>query len=134
MKFINIDLETFSSIDLKRCGVYRYCESEDFRVLLFGYSVDGGDTKVVDLASGDKIPREIIKALIDDSVEKWGFNVAFERICLSKSFGLPIGKYLDPKSWYCTMVWSAYLALPLSLEKVGNVLNLDKQKLSEGKT
>jgi DNA polymerase bacteriophage-type len=129
MKQLIMDIETYSSIDLSKSGVYRYSESEDFEILLFAYSVDGGEVSVVDLSSGEKIPSEILDALTDDSVEKWAFNANFERVCLSRF----LGKRLKPDSWYCTMVWSAYLGLPLSLEKVGKVLGLEKQKLSEGK-
>jgi DNA polymerase len=129
MKQLIMDIETYSSIDLSKSGVYRYSESEDFEILLFAYSIDGGEVSVVDLSSGEKIPSEILDALTDDSVEKWAFNANFERICLSSY----LGKKLNPHSWYCTMVWSAYLGLPLSLEKVGKVLGLEKQKLSEGK-
>lgn len=134
MKQLIMDIETYSSIDLSKSGVYRYSESEDFEILLFAYSIDGGEVSVVDLASGEKIPSEILDALTDDSVVKWAFNANFERVCLSRHLSLPTGKYLNPKSWYCTMVWSAYLGLPLSLEKVGKVLGLEKQKLSEGKS
>src|SRR5699024_8887589 len=134
MKQLIVDIETYSSIDLSKSGVYRYSESEDFEILLFAYSIDGGEVSVVDLASGEKIPNEILDALTDDSVEKWAFNANFERVCISRHLSLPTGKYLNPKSWYCTMVWSAYLGFPLSLEKVGKVLGLEKQKLSEGKS
>ena len=133
MKSINIDLETFSSINLAKSGVYKYCESEDFEILLFGYSVDNGEVQVVDLAKGESIPKEIINALMDDSVTKWAFNAMFERVCLSKHLGFPLGTYLDPASWKCTMVWSAYMGLPLSLEGAGAVLGLEKQKLTGGK-
>ncbi|MBV4421054.1 DNA polymerase [Clostridium tyrobutyricum] len=133
MKFISIDVETFSSVNLQKSGVYRYAESDDFEILLFGYSVDGGEVKVIDLAGGEKIPIEIINALTDDSVIKWAFNAQFERICLSKWLGMKAGTYLSPKSWHCTMIWAATLGLPLSLEGVGAVLGLEKQKLSEGK-
>lgn len=133
MKSISIDVETYSSVNLQKSGVYRYCESDDFEILLFGYSVDGGEVQVVDLAGGEKIPIEIINALTDDSVIKSAFNAQFERVCLSKWLGMPAGTYLSPKSWHCTMVWSAALGLPLSLEGVGAVLGLEKQKLSEGK-
>ncbi len=133
MQFLGIDLETYSSVNLLKGGVYRYCEAEDFEVLLFGYSVDGSDVQVVDLARGEKILKEIIEALTDTSVVKWAFNAAFERICLSRFLGLPTVTYLDPASWRCTMVWSAYLGLPLSLMGVGAVLGLEKQKLSEDK-
>lgn len=133
MDTISIDLETFSSAELSKCGVYKYCESPDFEILLFGYSVDGGNVTVIDLTAGEKIPDEIINALTDKTVLKFAFNANFERICLSRFLGLPTGKYLNPSSWRCTMVWSAYLGLPLSLAGVGIVLNLDKQKLAEGK-
>ena len=133
MKNLSIDIETFSDVDLGKCGVYRYCESPTFDILLFGYAVDGGEIRVVDLASGETIPEEIRNALTDPSVRKWAFNSAFERICLSRFLGLPAGKYLDPDSWRCTMIWSAYMGLPLSLQGVGAVLGLEKQKLSEGK-
>jgi DNA polymerase len=127
------DLETYSSVDLSKSGVFRYCEAEDFEILLFGYSVDGGAVQVVDLTRGEQIPNEILEALTDERVVKWAFNAAFERICLSRYLGLPTGTYLDPASWRCTMIWSAYLGLPLSLMGVGAVLGLGKQKLSEGK-
>ena len=133
MKTISIDIETFSSADLTKTGVYRYVEAEDFEILLFGYAIDGGDVKVIDIARGEKLPEEIINALLDESVKKFAYNAQFERICLSRFLGYPTGKYLDPKSWYCTMVWAATLGLPLSLEKVGEVLGLEKQKLSVGK-
>lgn len=133
MKHLSIDIETYSSENLAKCGVYRYCQSPDFEVLLFGYSVDGGPVKVVDLANGETIPDEIICAIVDDKVIKWAFNAQFERICLSRYLGGNVGAYLDPASWRCTMVWAATLGLPLSLEGVGAVLGLDKQKLKEGK-
>ena len=133
MKTLSIDIETYSSIDLKKCGVYRYVESPDFEVLLFSYSVDGGAVVNVDLACGECIPLEIIHALSDDSVMKFAFNATFERVCLSRYLYHPTGDYLSPDSWYCTMVWSAYMGLPLSLEGIGAVLNLDKQKLTEDK-
>lgn len=131
MKSISIDIETFSSINLKKSGVYRYAESDDFEILLFGYSVDHGKVQVVDLACGEKIPGEIINAITDGSITKWAFNAMFERVCLSKWLNLP--GYLDPASWKCSMIWSAYMGLPLSLEGVGAVLGLEKQKLTEGK-
>ncbi|MDU4379508.1 MAG: DNA polymerase [Anaerococcus vaginalis] len=130
MKRLSIDLETYSSVDLGKSGVYKYAESEDFEILLFAYSIDDGEVKVVDLASGEIIPEEILAALSDESVEKWAFNANFERVCLSRF----LGKRLKPQGWYCTMIWSAYMGLPLSLEKVGEVLKLDKQKMNEGKT
>ena len=133
MKHLNVDIESYSSENLAKSGVFRYCEAEDFEILLFGYSVDGGPVLVVDLARGEKIPHEILGALTDRRVVKWAFNAAFERICLSRFLGLPTGTYLDPSSWRCTMIWSAYLGLPLSLMGVGAVLGLEKQKLSEGK-
>ena len=133
MQYLGIDLETYSSVNLLKGGVYRYCEAEDFEILLFGYSVDGGEVKVVDLARGEKIPKNIISAIYDDGIIKWAFNATFERICLSRHLGLPTGTYLDPSSWRCTMIWSAYLGLPLSLMGVGAVLGLQRQKLSEGK-
>mgnify|MGYP001099054550 FL=1 len=137
MKSISIDIETFSSVSLQKSGVYRYAESEDFEILLFGYSVDGGEVKVVDLAMGEKIPDDIIVALTDDEVIKWAFNAQFERVCLSRYLrdnGVSLKGYcLDPVSWRCTLVWAATLGLPLSLEGVGAVLGLEKQKLSEGK-
>ncbi|WP_139903987.1 DNA polymerase [Clostridium thermarum] len=133
MKSISVDIETFSSINLQKSGVYRYIEADDFEILLFGYSVDGGEVQVVDIACGEKIPDEIINALTDDSVTKWAFNAMFERVCLSKYLGLPTGEYLDPASWKCSMIWSAYMGLPLSLEGAGAVLGLEKQKLTEGK-
>ena len=129
MKKISIDLETYSSVDLGKSGVYKYAESEDFEILLFAYSIDNGEVQVLDLVSGEIIPEEILSALSDESIEKWAFNANFERACLSRF----LGKRLKPQGWYCTMIWSAYLGLPLSLEKVGEVLKLDKQKMSEGK-
>lgn len=129
MKKISIDLETYSSVDLGKSGVYKYAESEDFEILLFAYSVDDGGVKVIDLANGEIIPEEILSALSNESIEKWAFNANFERVCLSRF----LGKRLKPQGWYCTMIWSAYLGLPLSLEKVGEVLKLDKQKMNEGK-
>ena len=133
MKTLSLDLEMYSSADLNKTGVYRYAESPDFCILLFGYSVDGGDVKVVDIASGETVPEAILSALMDDTVEKWAFNSSFERVCLSRFIGLPTSEYLDSTSWKCSMVWSAYMGLPLSLEGSGAVLGLEKQKLSEGK-
>lgn len=147
MKTLSIDIETYSSVDLAKCGVYKYTEAPDFGILLFGYSVDGGPVQVVDLACGETIPSETIAALTDTSVTKWAFNAQFERICLSRwlrkngsfdntGYSIPedtVGSYLDPVSWKCTMIWSAYMGLPLSLEGVGAVLGLGKQKLTEGK-
>ena len=133
MKTINIDIETFSSINISKSGVYKYVESEDFEVLLFAYSIDGGKTEIVDIANGEELSEEIIQALLDDNVIKWAFNAQFERICLSRFLKLTKGTYLNPKSWRCTMIWSAYMGLPFSLEGVGKVLGLEKQKLIEGK-
>ena len=133
MKTLSIDIETYSSAPLQKSGVYRYVEADDFEILLFSYSVDSTPVKVVDLACGEKIPDEVISALTDDSVTKWAFNASFERICLSRFLGYPTGKYLSPKSWKCSMVWAATMGLPLSLEGVGAVLGLEKQKLTEGK-
>lgn len=128
-----IDIETFSSIDLSKCGVYKYAESSDFEILLFGYSVDGADVKVVDLAGGELIPPAILDAITNDSVTKYSFNAMFERVCLSRYLNLPNGTYLNHNSWRCHMVWSAYLGLPLSLKDVGKVLKLKNQKMDEGK-
>lgn len=133
MKSLSIDIETFSSVNLAKSGVYRYVEAPDFEILLFGYSVDGGSVQIIDLACGEKIPGEVITALTDETVTKWAFNANFERICLSRFLGLPTGEYINPVSWRCSMVWAATMGLPLSLEGVGSVLNLDKQKLTEGK-
>ena len=133
MKSIAWDLETYSSVDLAKCGVYRYCESEDFEILLAAYSIDGGAVQVVDLACGEKLPEEILDALEDETVEKWSYNSQFERICLSRLLGYPAGNYLAPASWRCSMVWASTLGLPRSLESVGAVLGLEKQKLTEGK-
>ena len=126
-------METFSDVDLSKCGVYKYVSSPAFEILLFGYSVDGGDVRVVDLACGEEIPADILAALEDESVMKWAYNAQFERVCLSRFLGLPVGSYLDPLSWRCSMVWAATLGLPMSLENVGTVLGLEKQKLTEGK-
>ncbi len=133
MKNLEIDIETYSSINLQKSGVYRYVEADDFEIILFGYSVDGGEVKVIDLMAGEKIPSEILDALSDQDITKWAFNAQFERVCLSRYLGYPFGSYLNPSSWKCSMVWSAYMGLPLSLEGVGAVLGLEKQKLTEGK-
>ena len=133
MRNLSIDIESFSSINLSKSGCYRYVESPDFEILLFGYSLDGGAAQVVDLACGEKIPADVIAALTDEAVTKWAFNASFERVCLSRFIGLPTGEYIDPVSWHCSMVWAATMGLPLSLEGVGAVLKLDKQKLTEGK-
>lgn len=148
MKTLSLDLETYSSVDLGKSSVYRYVESPDFDILLLGFSTDGSPVQVVDLAQGEQIPPEIIDALSDERVHKWAFNANFERVCLSEwlrrnSYPLhnehystpndPCMGYLNPVGWHCTMVWSAYLGLPLSLKDVGAALGLDKQKLTEGK-
>ena len=148
MKTLSLDLETYSSVDLGKSSVYRYVESPDFDILLLGYCADGGEVQVVDLAQGEQIPTEVIDALTDECVCKWAFNAQFERVCLSRWLrrnGYPLRNehyaapddpcmaYLNPAGWHCTMVWSAYLGLPLSLKDVGAALGLDKQKLTEGK-
>ena len=133
MKTLSIDIETYSDQPLAKTGVYRYVESPVFEILLFSYSADGGPVQLVDLACGEKIPTDILAALEDDSVTKWAFNASFERICLSRYLGYPTGEYLAPDSWKCSMVWAATMGLPLSLEGVGAVLGLEKQKLTEGK-
>ena len=133
MKTLSIDIETYSDIPLQKTGVYRYCESPNFEILLFGYSIESGPVEVVDLACGEHIPKEVLAALEDDSVIKWAFNAAFERVCLSRYLGYPTGEYLAPESWHCSMVWAATMGLPLSLEGVGVVLGLEKQKLTGGK-
>ncbi|NCC85720.1 MAG: hypothetical protein EOM03_16605, partial [Clostridia bacterium] len=151
MKTLSIDIETYSGYDLSKSGVYKYAESPDFEILLFGYSVDDGDVQVIDLAAGEHLPPEILNALTDDDVQKWAFNANFERVCLSRYISdmdisldpfadnhlsaeiLGKAKYLNPASWRCTMIWSAYMGLPLSLEGAGAVLGLEKQKLTEGK-
>lgn len=133
MKTRSIDIETYSSAPLQKSGVYRYVEAEDFEILLFGYSVDSGPVQVVDLAYGEHIPKEILQALEDEEVIKWAFNATFERNCLSRYLGYPTGDYLNPESWRCSMIWAATMGLPLSLEGVGAVLGLEKQKLTEGK-
>ena len=133
MKHLSVDIESFSSAPLNKCGVYKYASSPDFEILLFGYSADGGPVRVVDFTAGEQLPTEVLSALTDPAVTKWAFNAQFERVCLSRWLGMPVGEYLEPDSWRCTMVWSATLGLPLSLEGVGAVLGLEKQKLKEGK-
>lgn len=133
MKTMSIDIETFSPEPLSECGVYRYCESPDFQILLFAYSVDEGPVQQIDLASGESLPEEIQAALLNPNVIKWAFNAQFERVCLSRWLGYPTGHYLNPDSWRCSMVWAASLSLPLSLENAGEALGLEKQKLKEGK-
>lgn len=133
MKTLSIDLETYSSADISKTGVYRYSEAPDFEILLFGYSIDGDPVQQVDLTCGEHVPEEVRDALSDPAVTKWAFNASFERICLSRWLGLPSGTYLEPDQWRCSIIWSAYLGLPLSLAGVGAVLKLDKQKLDTGK-
>lgn len=149
MKNMSIDIETFSDVNLVKCGVYKYAESSAFEILLFGYAVDGGDVQVVDLAQGESIPDDILDALTDESVTKWAFNASFERVCLSQylselgvspdpfhdhhPLSRECARFLNPAGWKCSMIWSAYMGLPLSLEGVGAVLNLDNQKMKEGK-
>lgn len=149
MKTISIDIETFSDVNLAKCGVYKYAESPVFEILLFGYAVDGGEVQVVDLAQGETVPEDILDALTDEAVTKWAFNASFERICLSRylsdlgisldpfhdhhSLSQDCARFLNPAGWKCSMIWSAYMGLPLSLEGVGAVLNLNNQKMKEGK-
>ncbi len=142
MKDLVLDIETFSSVDLAKCGVYKYAASEDFEILLFAYSGDYGPVQVVDLASGESIPCEILDALQNPNIIKHAFNAAFERVCLSfwlaqrkilptDQNGIPA--FLGAAGWHCDMVWCAYLSLPLSLEKAGAVLKVEQQKMKEGK-
>lgn len=145
MKTLSIDIETYSDVALPKSGVYRYCESPNFEILLFGYSIDSGPAQVVDLAGGEQIPPHVRDALTDGTVTKWAFNANFERVCLShwlKTNGHSLrnsahaacaGDYLDPQNWRCSMIWAAAMGLPLSLERVGAVLGLEKQKLTAGK-
>lgn len=133
MKHLSIDIETYSDQLLPKTGVYRYVESPVFEILLFGYSIDNGPVQVVDLACGEAIPQEVLTAIEDENVVKWAFNATFERVCLSRFLGYPTGSYIDPCSWRCSMIWAATMGLPLSLEGVGAVLGLEKQKLTEGK-
>ena len=112
MKNLEIDIETYSSTNLQKSGVYRYVEADDFEVMLFGYAVDGDEVKVIDLMNGEKIPKEILDALTDETITKWAFNAQFERVCLSRYLGYPTGTYLNPSSWKCSMVWSAYMGFP----------------------
>ncbi len=149
MKTLSLDLETYSDVNLAKCGVYKYAESPAFEILLFGYAVDGGAVQVIDLTQGETIPEEILDALTDDAVTKWAFNANFERVCISRyltdlgwsldpfqdqhPLSQECGQFLNPAGWKCSMVWSAYLGLPLSLEGVGAVLNLDNQKMKEGR-
>ena len=146
MKELSIDIETYSPIDLACCGVYKYAEHPDFTILLFGYAVDDGEVKVVDLAKGERIPHDILLALTDPLVTKWAFNAVFERICLSRylrehypshflSYGKQrdtVGKYLDPLGWKCSQVLAASLGYPLSLKDLGEALGLSEKKMDEG--
>ena len=143
MNSISIDIESFSSVDLKKCGLYRYIESPDFEILLFGYSVDGGEVQVVDIANGESVPAHILTALTDNRVVKWAFNAQFERICLSRylrmsealkcgyTFHRTPSKLSQSGAWKCTIVWSAYMGLRSpSWGRLG--VGLDKQKLYRG--
>lgn len=147
MKSLSIDLETFSDVDLNKSGVYRYTESPAFELLLFGFARDDDPVTVLDLTAGDTVPEDVLDALTDETVTKWAFNASFERICLSAylrkyyperfvTYSIPedsVRNYLDPASWRCSMIWSAYLGLPLSLKGVGEALDLEEQKMAEGK-
>ena len=146
IKTLSLDLETYSSVDLAKCGVYKYAESPDFEILLFAYSVNEESVQVVDVACGEEVPEEILAALTDGDVEKWAYNAQFERVCLSNwlrrnhprhfaSYSVPedsVGGYLAPSAWKCSRIWGAYMGLPLSLKGVGAVLKLDEQKMEEG--
>lgn len=146
IKTLSLDLETYSSVDLAKCGVYKYAESPDFEILLFAYSINEGAVQVVDIACGEEVPEEVLAVLADNAVEKWAYNAQFERVCLSnwlrrnypqyfKSYGSPddsVGGYLDPAAWKCSRIWGAYMGLPLSLKGIGSVLKLDEQKMEEG--
>lgn len=147
MTNIEIDIETYSDVDLQKCGVYKYSESDNFELLLFAYSADGGAVKVIDVAQGEVMPDEILKALSDENITKWAYNAQFERVCLSAylrrnypqyfhSYSInedTVGDYLAPHGWKCSMTWAAYMGLPLSLKAVGEVLKLSEQKMDEGK-
>lgn len=133
MKKLSCDIETFSDVDLIRCGVYKYADSPNFEMLRFAYAVDDGDVHIIDIAGGEELPEEIIQAIKSDTVVKTAYNAQFERVCLSRYLKLPDGEYLNPQSWYCTAVQAAELALPLSLADVGSVLGLERQKMTEGK-
>lgn len=144
---ISIDIESYSDVDLKKSGVYRYVESPNFEILLFAYSVNNGPVIVIDIAQGESVPEEILVALTYETVIKWAYNAQFERVCLSywlrrnhpqffSGYGIPedtVGNYLDPESWKCTRIWGAYMGLPLNLEGIGAVLKLSDQKMQEGK-
>ena len=128
-RVLEMDIESFSDVDLIKCGVYAYADSPAFEILLFAWSFDGGETQIIDLAQGEKLPAEVEEAIFDVSVTKTAYNANFERTCLSKHFG----RYIPPESWHCSAVQAAMLALPRSLEDVGRVLGLDEQKMKEGK-
>lgn len=149
MNDISIDIETYSDVNLAKCGVYKYAESPNFEILLFGYSVDGGEIRTIDLAQEEKLPPDLINALVSDEVVKWAYNANFERVCLSRylrdmeisldpfhddhPLSMERARFLNPESWRCSMVWASTMGLPRSLEGVGAVLGLEKQKLTEGK-
>lgn len=147
MNELAIDIETYSDVDLLKCGVYKYAQSENFEILLFSYSIDGGSVRCIDIANGEEIPEEILVALTDPKITKWAYNAMFERVCLSewlrrnhpgkfKSYNIDdktISGYLDPEGWKCDMIGVAYLGLPLKLADSGRVLGLDEQKMTEGK-
>lgn len=133
IKSLHLDIETYSSTDLNKCGVYKYAESNDFEILLLSYAINNGKVEVVDLAQGEPLPGFLVDAIKSDGVIKYAYNSTFERVCLSRHLGMEKGKYLSPDSWRCTMTWSAYLGLAFSLKQVGEILRLDKQKLNEGK-
>jgi DNA polymerase len=149
LKTLSIDIETYSDINLGKCGVYKYTESPAFEILLFGYSIDGGEVKTIDLAQGEKLPQEVVDALVSDEVIKWAYNANFERVCLSRylrdmeisldpfhddhPLSIERARFLNPESWRCSMVWASAMGLPRSLEGVGTVLGLEKQKLTKGK-
>ena len=127
MKKLSIDIETFSDIDLIKCGVYKYADSPAFEILLFAYSIDDGEINIIDLVNGEELPEEIAEAIKSDTVIKTAFNAQFERVCLSKYLGLPEGEYLNPQSWYCTAVQAAELSLPSSTKDRGAALGLEGQ-------
>ena len=143
---ISIDIETYSDRDLKKCGVYKYAESPNAELLLFGYSINNGPVTVIDVAQGEEVPEYILKALTDDSITKWAYNASFERIFLSVwlkrnypqyfvSYSIDedtVSNYLNPSAWRCSLVWGAVMGLPLSLKGIGAVLKLDEQKMTEG--
>lgn len=128
MALLAIDIETYSDVDLTKSGVYAYCDSPQFEILLFAYAFDDEPTEIIDLACGEQLPKRVLDALEDTAVIKTAFNAAFERTCISKH----LGKKLSPASWQCTAVQSAMLALPLSLDGVGEVLDIQRKKLKEG--